>query len=76
MYIPLLPTSFLPASILLETTQIISLIVNITHQTKEDIENQGKHHDDYGTIDNDAKENVLGENEYFDGFDENENVTS
>ena len=45
-------------------------------QMKEDIENKGKHHDDDGAIDDDAEENGLGDNEDFDGFDENEDVTS
>ena len=43
---------------------------------KEESENQGKHHDDDGVINDDAEENVLGENEDSDGFDDNEDVTS
>ena len=43
---------------------------------KEDSENKGKNHDDDGAIDDDAEENGLGDNEDFDGFDENEDVTS
>ena len=44
---------------------------------KEESKNQGKHHDDdYGAINNDTAKNGLGENEDFDGFYENEDVTS
>ena len=36
----------------------------------------GKHHDDDGAINDEAKENGLGENDNFDGFDDNEDVAS
>jgi len=72
----LLPTSALPASISSAVPQLISSIVTMTQQMKEESENQGKHHDDDGAIDDDAEENGLGDNEDFDGFDENEDVTS
>ena len=48
----------------------------MTHYMKEDIENQGKHHDDNGTIDDYAKVNGLEEDDYFCGFHENEDVIS
>ena len=76
MYILILPTPALPASILLATTQIISLIVNMTHQTMEESENPGKHHDDDGIINDDAKDNELEYNEDFYGFHNNQDVTS
>ena len=46
------------------------------HQKKEESENQEKHHDDYGAIDIDSEEIGLGDNKDFDGFDNNEAVTS
>ena len=46
------------------------------YQNKEYRENQGKHHDDDGAVDDDAKENGLGGDDNFDGFDENEDITS
>ena len=72
----LLPTSALPASILLAAPQLISLIVIMTQQMKKESENQGKHHDDDGDIDDYTEENGLGDNDYFYGFDKNEDVTS
>ena len=38
-------------------------------------ENPGKHHDYYGIIDDDTKEDGLVDGEDFDGFHENEYVT-
>ena len=67
----LLPASALPATILLTATQIVSSMMTMPHQMKSENENPGKHHDDYGN-----EEIGLGENEYFNGFDENEYVTS
>ena len=43
---------------------------------KKERDNTGKKYDDDGTIDDGAKENVLRDNKYFYGFDENEDVTS
>ena len=48
----------------------------MTQQIKEYSDNQGNHHDDGGAINYDAKENWMGGNEDFYGFDENEDVTS
>ena len=56
--------------------QLISSIVIVIHQIKEESENQGKHHDDDGSINDDAEENGLRDNGDFDGFDDNEDVTS
>ena len=75
-YILLLPTSALTSSISSVVPQLISSIVITTQQMKEENDNQGTHHDDDGAIDDDAEENELGENEDFDGFDKNEDVTS
>ena len=36
----------------------------------------GKHHDDDCAINDESKENGLGENDNFDGFDDNEDVAS
>ena len=46
------------------------------HQMKKEIENPGKHHDDDGIIDDDDEKNGLEDDEYFDGFHNNEDVTS
>ena len=43
---------------------------------KEESDNQGKQHDYDGAIYDDAEGNGLGDNEDFDGFDDNEDVTS
>ena len=42
---------------------------------KEESENPGKHHDDEGAINDDAEENGLGDDDNFDNFDDNEDVT-
>ena len=60
---------------LLTATQIISSIVTMIHQIKEESENTGNHHNDDGIIDDDAKENGLEDDEDFGGFHENEDVT-
>ena len=70
------PTSALPAFIFSAVPHLISSIVIMTQQMKEESENQGKHHYDDGAINDDAEENRLGENEDYDGFNENEDVTS
>ena len=75
-YILLPPTSDLPASILMSSKQIISSIVTMTQQMKEEGENPGKHHGDDGIINDDAKENGLKDDDYFDGFHKNEDVNS
>ena len=51
-------------------------MATMTHNIKEESDNTGKHHDDDGTIDDDKEENGLGDDEDFDGFDKNEDVTS
>ena len=48
----------------------------MTQKMKEDSDNPGMHHDDYGIIDDDVEKNGMKENEDFDGFHENEDVTS
>ena len=68
MYILLIPTSVLPAFILLVATQIISSIVIIKQKMKDDSENLGKHHDDDGIINDDTEENGLVHDDDFDGF--------
>ena len=67
----LLPTSALPASISLATTQLISLMVTITQNIKEESENLGKHQYYDVIIDDDAEENGLEDDEDFDGFHDN-----
>ena len=73
-YILILPTSALPASIFLATNHIISSMVTMAQQIKEESENPGKHHDDYGIIN--AEENVLKGDKDFYGFHDNEDVAS
>ena len=51
-------------------------MVTMKQQMKEDSDNPGKQHDDDGAINDDAKEDGLGGNEYFSGFEENEVVIS
>ena len=75
-YILLLSTAALPASISSAVHQLISSIVIMTQKMKKDIENQWKHQNDGGAINDEAEENKLGENKDFDGFDKNEDVTS
>ena len=56
--------------------QLISSIVTMTQQMKKEVENPGKHHDDDGIFDDDDAKNGLEDDEYFDGFHNNEDVTS
>ena len=51
-------------------------MVTMVQHMKEESENPGKQHDDDGIIYYDAEENVLGDDEYFHGFDDNEDATS
>ena len=49
----------------------------MTQRMKEYSDNLGKHHDDDdGIIGGDAKENGMEDDEYFDGFHNNEDVIS
>ena len=41
----------------------------MTQKLKDESENQGKRHNDDGSIDDDAEENGLGDNKNFNGFD-------
>ena len=71
MYIPLLITSELSASILLASIKLISSMVTIIQKMKEVIENLGKHHDDDDTTNDDAEENGLEDDDNFDVFHKN-----
>ena len=48
----------------------------MTQHMKEESESLGKHHDDDDAIDDEAEENGLGDDDNFDGFDENEGFTN
>ena len=76
MYIPLLFTSELSASILLASIKLISSMVTMIHQMKEAIENLRKYHDDDDTINDDSEENGLEEDDNFDVFHKNLDVTT
>ena len=76
MYIPLFITSDLSASILLASIYLISSMVTMIQQMKEAIENMGKHHDDNDTINDDAEENGLEDDDNFDVFQNNLDVTT
>ena len=69
MPIILLPTSHLSESTQLVENHLIYLMVTMKYNMKGDSENSWNHHDDDGTIDDDAEENGLGDDEDFERFD-------
>ena len=50
-------------------------MVTMTHHMRGESENRGKHHDNDGAINDDARKNGLGYNEDFDSFDKSEDFT-
>jgi len=69
----LLPTSSLPASVGQSIPQLIAAVVTMTERMKEEAEREDD--DEDGDIEEDAEEGE-GDEEDFEGFDENEDVTS